>query len=135
MRTLLVLLSVLMASIPAWSAPDLAAGRKLLSHYGWTCESSTVEMAYTVSENLAGMPEVFYQTASQEIGLDLRPAAGKEVTIVRYTLSRRSTETNSQIYAHVAFYKSQIIGAWLSTDAPIAPGIVSLDSRDFGHDF
>jgi hypothetical protein len=131
----LVLLLALMASSAAWAAPDLAAGRKLLAHYGWTSESGTVEMAYTLSESLTGNPETFYQSASKEIRLDLSPAAGQEITLVRYTLSRRSKETNSAIYAHVAFFKKEIIGAWLSTDAPIAPGISSLDNRDFGNDF
>lgn len=133
MRVLFVL--VILLAVPAWSAPDLAAGRKLLSHYGWTCESNTVEMAFPVSESLTGMPETFYQSASKKIGLDLTPAAGKEVSLVRYTLSKRSKETNSQIFAHVAFFKGKIIGAWLSTDGPIAPGIVPLDANDFGHDF
>lgn len=134
MRNLCLLL-ILMAAGPVWAAPDLAAGRKLLAHYGWTCETSTVEMVFPLPESLTGMPEVFYQSACKQIGLDLTPAAGKETTLVRYTLSRRSKSSNSVIYAHVAFYKGEIIGAWLSTDAPIAPGIAPLDSSDFGHDF
>lgn len=135
MRRLLLLL--LLLALPGWAAPadELAAGRKLLSRYGWTSESGTVEMTYTVADTLVGQPEGLYQAASQKIGLDLSVAAGREVKIVRYTLSRRSTETHSALFAQVAFYRSKIIGAWLSTDAPIAPGISSLDVSDFGHDF
>lgn len=132
-RTLLLLLALL--AVPAGAAPDLAAGRKLLSHYGWTTESGTVEMAFSVSDSLSGNPETFYQSASKKIGLDLSPARGKEATLVRYTMSRRSKETHSAIYAHIAYFKGQIIGAWLSADGPIAPGIVPLDDSDFGSDF
>lgn len=134
MRKILLLLLALLAA-PAGAAPDLAAGRKLLSHYGWTTESGTVEMAFPVSDSLNGSPEAFYQEASKKIGLDLSSARGQEVTLVRYTMSRRSKETHSAIYAHIAFFKGKIIGAWLSTDGPIAPGIVPLDDTDFGIDF
>lgn len=132
----LVLLLLLLAH-PGWAGPvdELAAGRKLLSRYGWTSESGTVEMAYTVADSLTGQPEALYQAASQKIGLDLGAGAGREVKIVRYTLSRRSAESRSSIFAQVAFYRSKIIGAWLSTDAPVAPGIAALDESDFGHDF
>lgn len=134
MRRILLLLLTLLAS-PGWAAPDLAAGRKLLSHYGWTCESGTVEMAFSVSDSLNGNPETFYQSASKKIGLDLSPARGQDVTLVRYTLSRRSKESHSAIFAHLAFFKGKIVGAWLSTDAPIAPGIAPLDDNEFGQDF
>ncbi len=135
MRRLTLLL--LLLALPGWAAPadELAAGRKLLSRYGWTSESGTVEMAYTVGESLMGQPESLYQAASQKVGLDLSVAVGREVKIVRYTLSRRSSETHSAIFAQVAFYRSKIIGAWLSTDAPIAPGVAALDEGNFGHDF
>jgi hypothetical protein len=133
MRALVLFLALL--AVPGWAAPDLDAGRKLLAHYGWTCESGTVEMGLPLSESLTGNPETFYQSASKAIGLDLSPAAGQEVTVVRYTLSRRSHDSRAQIFAHIAFHKNKIIGAWLSTDAPIAPGISSLDNRDFGSDF
>lgn len=132
-RTLLILLTLL--AVPAWSAPDLAAGRKLLSHYGWTCESGTVEMALSLSDSLNGNPETFYQSASRRIGLDLSAAKGQEVALVRYTLSRRSKESQAAIFAHIAFFKGKIIGAWLSTDADIAPGIAALDDSEFGVDF
>lgn len=134
MRKLILILMLTMLATPA-GASDLAAGRKLLARYGWTCQSSTVEMSLSLSQSLAGNPESHYQSASQAIGLDLRGAAGQEVTLIRYSLSQRSQESNSALYAHVAFHKGHIIGAWLSTDAPIAPGIASLDDSDFGHDF
>jgi hypothetical protein len=133
MRNLWLLLVLL--ALPAWAAPDQEAGRKLLAHYGWTCGSSTVEMALSLPDSLAGDPQAFYQAASKKIGLDLSPAEGQEIALVRYTLSRRSAQSSSQLYAQVAFYKSRIIGAWLSTDAPIAPGIAPLDAVDFGDDF
>ena len=134
MRKILLLLLALLAA-PAGAAPNLTAGRKLLSHYGWTTESGTIEMTFPISASLSGNPETFYQDASKRIGLDLSPARGQEATLVRYTISRRSVETHSVIYAHIAFFKGKIIGAWLSTDGPIAPGIVPLDDTDFGTDF
>ena len=70
--------------------------------------------------------------ASRGIGLDLTPVAGKEVRLVRYTLSRRSHGSNAHLFGHVVFRGSTIVGAWLSTDAPIAPGIVALDQEGFG---
>lgn len=132
---LLLLLSVLLSCWAAAGASEREDGQKLLARYGWVCETNTVEMAYTVPESLRASPQNLYQSASREIGLDLAPAAGKEIIVVRYTLSRRSNATNSLLFAQVAFDKGRIIGAWLSTDAPIAPGIASLDEKAFGHDF
>lgn len=128
-------LLLLLLSLPSSAAPDLAAGRKLLAHYGWVCETSTVEMALALSPDLSSNPEVFYQQASEAVGLDLRPLAGQEITVVRYQLSRRTAVSQVPIYAHVAFHKKGIVGAWLSTAAPIAPGIAPIDERDFGKNF
>lgn len=134
MRMFLLLLALFACSALV-GASEREDGQKLLSRYGWVCESNTVEMTYTVPGSLNGNPEQFYQSASRQIGLDLAPAVGKEIALVRYTLNKRSKETNSLIFAHVAFAKGTIIGAWLSTDAPIAPGIAALSNNDFGHDF
>lgn len=111
------------------------SGRKLLSHYGWVCGKETVEMAFPLPVSLDDGPEAAYQRASRAIGYDLSPAQGREITLIRYTLTRRSEVTRSLLYAHVAFYKNRVIGAWLSTDGPIAPGIVPLDEDSFGQGF
>ena len=135
MKRLLVAIFVLLVGTPVFGAPMVEDGRKLLAHYGWVSGTETVEMSFPVPESLLDGPEAAYQQASQAIGYDLTPAQGQEITLIRYALTRRSEVTRSRIYAHVAFFKSRIIGAWLSTDGPIAPGIVPLSEDSFGKDF
>lgn len=110
-------------------------GRKLLSHYGWVCGPEAVEMSLPLPDSFEDGPEAAYQRASKAIGYDLSAAKGQEITLIRYTLTRRSEVTKSRLYGHVAFYKTGIIGAWLSTDGPIAPGVVPLDDDSFGKGF
>lgn len=126
---------VLLVGTPAFGTPMVNNGRKLLSHYGWISGSETVEMSYPVPESLLDGPESAYQKASEAIGYDLSPAKGRDITLIRYTLTRRSEVTKALIFAHVAFFKNQIIGAWLTTNGPIAPRIVPLSEDSFGKDF
>ena len=135
MKRCLIIIFLLLVASPAFGAPMVENGRKLLSHYGWVCGTDTVQMAFPVPESLVDGPQAAYQRASQAIGYDLSPAKGKEVTLIRYTLTRRSEVTKSLLFAHVAFFKNQVIGAWLTTNGPIAPGIVPLSEDSFGKDF
>lgn len=128
MKTVLALLLVLL-SLPASSQEDPC--KALLAKWNWPIESENESMTMSVPKKLVGIPELHYQNASLDVGLDLSKAAGKEVRLRKFVLKERGGESGAKVFAHIALYDGKVVGAWLSTDAPIAPGIVSLRSREF----
>lgn len=124
MRPLLFLLAFL-----TLAASDSALA--LIQQYGWSVDGKPTVTAMEVPDSLTGLPFTHYQSASEGIGLDLTPARGKRISLQRYTLTRR-TKSGDRLFAHVALLEGRIVGAWLSTDAPVAPGISPLSDRKMG---
>lgn len=116
-------------STPAWAGEDQALS--LLNQHGWKVDKDEGSTKFTFSKTLQGNPELFYQRASQDIGLDLRAAQGKELSIRKFLLTARGPETGAHFWAAIAVYQGKVIGAWLFSDAPIAPGIASLKDHSF----
>lgn len=128
-RDLLLLLVLL--STTAWAEDPTA----LLKQHGWGVERQKASVQLELPDKFGGLPFFHYQKASQAIGLDLTPGSGKTVTLHQYLLTERSRQEKYALYAHVALLKGRVIGAWLSTEAPIAPGIGALNDKEFGHGF
>ena len=102
--------------------PAVAYLRKL----GWVPEPGPRESAIDVPANLTSPPFVHYQSASKAAGLDLEPLAGKTVAMNRYELGK--TSKGSALFAFVLVSEGRVVGAWLATDAPVAPGIMRVDT-------
>jgi hypothetical protein len=124
MRPLLFLLAFL-----TLAAADPAVA--LIQKYGWSVEGQPTVTVMDVPESLTGLPFTHYQSASESIGFDLTPAQGMRLSLQRYTLTKR-TKSGAHLFAHVALLEGRIVGAWLSTDAPVAPGISPLSDRKMG---
>tara|TARA_Y100000815_G_C13089130_1_gene404974 strand:- start:206 stop:604 length:399 start_codon:yes stop_codon:yes gene_type:complete len=128
MKAAFFLIFVLL-SLPASSQEDPC--KALLAKWDWDVESETGSAPYEVPMKLIGIPDLHYQKASMDAGLDLSPFCGQKVQLRSFLLKERGAEHGAKIFAHVAVKDGRAIGAWLSTDAPIAPGIASLKSKDF----
>ncbi len=124
MKALLIFLGLL-----AFAAADPSVA--LVRKYGWEIVGKPTVIHMDVPENLNGLPFHHYQSASKAIGLDLTPAQGKKIALTTYTLTRK-TKSGANLYAHVAMLNKKIVGAWLSTDAPVAPGIQPLSDKKMG---
>lgn len=127
MRALLIILVLL--ALPACSKEDPSVS--LLSQHGWTVEKELSSGQMSFSKKLTGNPELFYQRASRDIGLDLGVAEGKEVSLRFFLLTERGAKGGARIMATVALFEGRPVGAWLYTDAPVAPGIFSLKDKNF----
>lgn len=125
MKRILILLVFL--SLPA--VPDNDPARSLLAKYDWRVEKEEPSHKVAFSRTLKGNPELFYQNASTDIGLDLGQAKGAEVEIRHFLLKERGRKAGSNFRAAVALHKGAVVGAWLYSDAPIAPGIFSLKEK------
>lgn len=125
------LLALVLLAAPLFAHEDEA--HRLLKKFRWTVEAEQGSSSLNISKKANGNPETFYQAASQRIGFDLRKVSGQELTVRSFLLKERGKKEGSEIYAHIAEHAGKVVGAWLSTNAPIAPGISSLGDRDF-HD-
>ncbi|MCA9781319.1 MAG: DUF4830 domain-containing protein [Candidatus Eremiobacteraeota bacterium] len=128
MKAVFALLFILM-TVPAWSQDDPC--KALLDKWGWKVEAETGSGPLEIPKKLTGLPFYHYQAASREAGLDLSPFGGQEAKLRTFLLTERGAEYGAKIFAHIAVKDGRVIGAWLSTDAPVAPGIASLKSKDF----
>lgn len=122
MNLLLCLLSLLV-----FQAADPA--QALLDKYSWKAEGKPDVSQEEVPKSLAGIPWLQYQNASKSIGLDLTPACGRKVTMRHYTLTKR-TAHGDHLFIHVALLGEKVVGAWLATDGPVAPGIAPLSEKN-----
>lgn len=134
MRSLVIAAMMLMLPLAASADPLDKKASRLLQEHGWAVAGEANEVEILIPKDLSGLPFFHYQMASNKIGLNLSVAAGREVDIRRYTLTERSPKSGYRLFAHVAFLDGRIIGAWLATEAPIAPGLAALDQNDFGKD-
>lgn len=128
MKAAFFLIFVLLA-LPSSSQEDPC--KALLAKWNWEIESETGSGPYEIPKKLVGIPDLHYQKASLDAGLDLSPFRGQTVQLRSFLLKERGAEYGAKIFAHIAVKDGRAIGAWLSTDAPVAPGIASLKSKDF----
>ena len=129
MKAAFFLIFVLLA-LPSSSQEDPC--KALLAKWNWELKSERqVEERYEIPKKLVGIPDLHYQKASLDAGLDLSPFRGQTVQLRSFLLKERGAEYGAKIFAHIAVKDGRAIGAWLSTDAPVAPGIASLKSKDF----
>lgn len=114
-------------AIPALPKDDPALA--LLKKFNWQVEKEETLRKVAFSKELKGNPELFYQNASVAVGLDLKKAKGEELLIRHFLLKERGSKESTKFWAAVALHKGQVVGAWIYTDAPIAPGIFSLKDK------
>lgn len=104
--------------------------QEFLETYNWSVEKELVETKIQLSEK-EGMPDLFYRRASSQIGLDMKVTGTQTLRVRKFLLKERGQVDKSEVYAHLAVSQGRVFGAWLSTNAPIAPGIFSLDDKSF----
>lgn len=110
-------------------APRFSDAETLLKPYDWVPQGEATLIQFEVPRELGGPAFTHYQHASQALGLDLRQVAGQTIELRKQPLTARTARNNSQIYAFLAVADGRLVGAWLASDAPIAPGIAPLTSR------
>jgi hypothetical protein len=122
-------LLALLLSCAVWAQPT-----KVLKKYGHTLDGKPVAQAFTVAQAFNGPADYHYQQCSLKVGLDMKPYRGQKATLWKCRLKRKSRD-GYPIYAVLVYQGEKLIGAWMCTDAPIAPGLVPISSQDFGKDF
>lgn len=110
-------------------APRFESAAALLKPYDWEPEGEATLLKFEIPKEFNGIPFLHYQHASEAIGLDLRQAAGKTLELRKQPLTARTARSDSRIYAYLAVDEGRLVGAWLASDAPVAPGIAPLNSR------
>lgn len=135
-RRLLQYLSVALIGSPLLCGQAAAeteeSWQKLLASHGWKPDGPAKKIELQVPQQLSGPAFSNYQRCSQKIGLSLEPLQGKSATLYVIPLNRRTGRSNSAVRAYVATKDGRCYGAWLGSDAPVAPGIGSLDEPNFG---
>lgn len=101
---------------------------KFLAKYNLKTEDEPKESEMKIPDKLSSPPFVHYQLASQSIDLDLNPFTGKTLKFLTYTLKGKATD-GSKFFVHLVVNDESIVGAWLSTNAPVAPGITSVKRK------
>lgn len=101
---------------------------KFLSKYELKAEDDAKETEIKIPDKLSSPPFVHYQLASQSVDLDLTPFTGKTLILLTYTLKGKAAN-GSKFFAHLVLNAESIVGAWLSTNAPVAPGITSVTRK------
>lgn len=109
-------------------APPVASARTLITSHGWHQSSAPKVWKDAVPKPLGGPAWSNYERASAALGFDLAMAAGQPIEMRRYTVDEK-TRTGQAVYAYMAIFKGRIVGTWMSSEAPVAPGIVPLDSK------
>ncbi len=122
-------LILLLLATPGFTEEDAAT--KLLTQHGWKVEKEEPSSTLDVPDNFKGLPWFHYQQASRDAGCDLTPVAGKKVSFRSFLLQERGAQEGSKIWAAVVMDKEKVVGVWLHTDAPVAPGIFSLNDHRF----
>lgn len=112
-----------------WYRPPASAARTLMASYGWhPLAVDPQHIKLDVPKGLGGPAFTHYETASEQLGMSLADAQGLTVDLQRFTMQEKTKEGQS-IYAFLAVKNQRIIGAWVSSDAPVAPGIVPLNGK------
>ncbi|GEM_PF-3292082 len=110
------------------NSPQNKTATAFLSKYNLTIESQYKESTITFPKTLTGLPYTHYQSASSAAGFDLSPYKEKTLVLQTYKLKEK-TKRGSNLFAHLVFDKGKVVGVWMSTDAPVAPGIVSIKTK------
>ena len=102
---------------------------KFLAKYEIKVEDEVKESTITFPAGLNSPPYVHYKLASETIGLDLNNCKNLTLALLTFTLKGK-TGDGSRYFAHIVFNeKNEIAGAWLSTNAPVAPGINAITRK------
>jgi len=110
-------------------APRFTTVEAVLKPYDWEPQGEPTLIEFEIPREMNGIPFLHYQHASEAVGLDLRQAGGKTLQLRKQPLTARTSRSNSQIYAFLAVDDGRLVGAWLASDAPVAPGIAPLSSK------
>jgi len=110
------------------NTPKNKAAIEFLANYKLTVEIKYKESSITFPETLTGLPFTHYQSASSSAGFDLSPYKKKTLALLSFKLNEK-TKRGSALFAHLVFDKEKVVGAWMTTDAPVAPGIVSIKTK------
>lgn len=127
MRKILIILLLLASPGVADDNP----ARDILEKNSWKVESEESTTNFELPKKFGGIPWLHYQQCSLDAGLDLTAAAGKTIVLKQFLLTQRGGQTGANIRAAVALFQGRVIGAWLHTDAPVAPGLASIKDHDF----
>lgn len=109
-------------------APRFVSPAAVLKPYDWAPQGEATAIPYEVPTAMTGPGSTHYQTASQALGLDMRQVAGRTISLKKQLLTAK-TGSGYAIYAYLAVADGRLFGAWIASDAPIAPGISPLNSR------
>ncbi len=109
-------------------APRFESAAATLKPYGWEPRGEASIIPFEVPKELGGPAFTHYQSASQALELDLRQVAGRTIELKKQSLSVK-TGSGYPMYAFLAVADGRLVGAWIASDAPIAPGISPLNSR------
>lgn len=104
------------------SRPSSADVDKFLQSWGWRIERELAPLELEIG-SVTGMPTTFYQSASQSVALDLKPLEGKKVQVRTFRMQQRTGE-GAEVRAYVAVQDGWVYGAWVATDAAVAPGVI-----------
>ena len=109
-------------------APAQDQAKAWLASYGWHVTGPSTSHSDTVPRDLSGLPWTHYRLASESAGMALELGGGRKIELLRFPLREKDT-SGGAAYAHLATLRGRIIGAWLSSDSPRAPGIYPVNSK------
>ena len=126
-----IILLLLMTTTSVWA--EFSPG-PFLKKYGWDVEGKARQQTIDIAAQLSGPAFSNYQSCCKAVGLNLEPFRGRRsLPFYVCTLTQRTgVEKNYKIVAYLVVDKEQVVGAWLGTDAPVAPGLFNLNDKDFG---
>ena len=126
-----IILLLLLLATPTWGEFSPAP---FLAKYGWDMVGKPELRKLDIPKEIRGPAFTNYQSRCEAIGMTLEPFKGRQaMPLYVCTLAQRTGKNkNWKIFAYLLVDKNQVVGAWLGTDAPIAPGLASLKDKDFG---
>ena len=125
------ILLLILLSTPVWAE---FSPTPFLKKYGWELEGKAKQQTIDIPAELNGPAFTNYQSRCQAVGLNLEPFRGRKgLPFYVCTLKQRTGKANTyKIFAYLVVDQEKVVGAWLGTDAPVAPGLSSLDDKNFG---
>lgn len=108
-------------------SPETKRAVDYLESNGWKTPTHLAADPMEIPDKLTNPPWVHYAAASEDVGLHLEDYAGKKVTLEKFLIGK--TKKGDDVFAFVAVEGDQVAGAWISTTAPVAPGIAPINTR------